>query len=197
MNALRQITYLSATLLTCLLVQPSADALPGKSLQESRASIRRSELFPGMELTQDNWGYAVSVSNNGNDGNDGIVLYVNEINGIVASEMLQIRYPEFSMAFERDNEVGLGLISSTWDDSVVEDFANARYIAAIESSLPGPPSRYYLGDRYGYIVGFNPQHDGNSGIHSLWVYNHADWEEAQRRARFCLNNPRHDNCSGL
>lgn len=194
MSALKKITHLSATLLIFSLVQPSANALPGRSLQESRASIRSSELFTGMELTQNNWGHAVSISN---DGNDGIVLYVNEDDGIVSSEMLQMRYPEFSMAFERDNEVGLNLISSMWDDSVVEDFVGSKYTAAIEGSLASPPNRYYLGERFGYIVSFNPEHNGNSGIHSIRISNHENWEEAQQYARFCLNNPRHNNCSGL
>ena len=159
--------------------------------------VSRSETFPGISLEREEWlgevSYIASTTNN----DRGVVLYVYEEDNIVTSETLQYRYPSFSMAFERDNETGLRLIEAMWGRSVVEDFVNSRYTDAIEDPAFGRPDHFYLGERYGYKVGYYPEHDGNSGIYTLTLTNHNLWEESRRIARFCLSNPNSEGCMGL
>lgn len=181
----------------CLIAQPPSQALPGQTLGEVQDMVRRSETFSGRSLEREEWLGEVSYIASTTNGNKGIVLYVYEENGIVTSETLQYRYPNFPVAFERDNQTGLRLIEAMWGRSVVEDFVNSRYTDAILDPGFGRPDHFYLGERYGYKVSYSPEHNGNSAIYTLGVTNHSVWERWRRIARFCLNNPNHNDCSGL
>lgn len=173
--------------------QAPSIALPGQTLEETQNMVRSSETFSGMSLEYSDWmGESYGVSKG--SGNKGTVLTIFETNGIVTSESLQYRYPNFSMAFERDNETGLRLIEAMWGGAVVEDFVNSRYTDAIEDPSFRQPYHFYLGDRYGYQVIYMPEHNGNSGIHTLRVTDHGMWEKSRQLARLCFNNPNHNDC---
>ena len=185
------------SILGSLIAQAPSLALPGQTLREVQNMVRRSETFSGMSLEREEWLGEVSYTASTTNGNKGVVMYVYEENGTVVSETLQYRYPSFSMAFERDNQTGLRLIEAIWGRSVVEDFVDSRYTDVIEDPAFGMPDHFYLGERYGYKVGYSPEHNGNSGIYTLTLTNHDLWEEYRRIARFCLNNPNSDGCIGL
>ena len=195
--SLKSRSLLIAQILGSIAFQVPSQALPGQTLGEVQSMVRSSETFPGMSLEYSDWlgevSYIVSTTND----DRGIVLYVYEENNTVTSETLQYRYPSFPMAFERDNETGLRLIESMWGRSVVEDFINSRYTDAIEDPSFGRPDHFYLGERYGYKVNYSPQYNGNSGIYTLGVANHNEWEKWRQGARFYLNNPNHNDCQGF
>ncbi len=177
-------------------LQTPSLALPGQTLEAVQNMVRTSETFPGMSLEYDGWAgdsYVVSIGS----GDDGVVLYVFEENGISKSETLQYRHPNFSMAFERDNETGLRLIENLWGRSITEDFINSRYTDAIEDPTFRETYHFYLSDRYGYRVLALTDAYSMETIHSITLMSHDAWEGARQAARLCLNNPSHNDCQGF
>ena len=158
--------------------------------------VRNSETFSGMELEYSNWmGESYGVSKG--SGNKGITFAVSEQDNVVVSESLQYRYPDFSVAFERDNETGLRLIENLWGQRIAEDFASSRYTDAIEDPRVREPYHFYLSDRYGYKVFELTDAHSMETIYSITLMSHDMWEKFRQTARFCFNNPNHSDCQGF
>ena len=158
--------------------------------------VRNSETFSGMNLEYSNWmgeSYGVSTGS----GDKGITLTVFEQDNVVVSEVLQYRYPNFSMAFERDNETGLRFIENLWGRYIAEDFVSSQYTDAIEDPDFREPYHFYLSDRYGYRVFALTDARSLETIYSIMLMSHDMWEKSRQAARFCLNNPNHKDCQGF
>ena len=171
-------------------------ALPGQTLQQAQQTISSSDLFQGSSLVADPYwpgSYTISKSYDGGDA----ILYLSVENSVVASEILQFRYPRTAISFERDSQTDLSFIASVWGESVAQDFANSRYTDVIEAPNLIGPNHFYLGEQYGYQINTIPGQQGNRAIYTFSLLSHSGWQTTQDQARFCTANPNHDNCLGL
>ncbi|MGF1524176.1 MAG: hypothetical protein ACFBSF_17795 [Leptolyngbyaceae cyanobacterium] len=178
-----------------LLLPGSAHALPGDTFQEAKETLRSSTLFEGVPLPVEQPGlqnYSLKTPYDGGEA----VLYLYLENGTVRSEALQLRYPDTVVAFDREGGLGLDLVEATWGEGVAQDFVASRYTDVIEEPHRSP-SYFYLGEQYGYMVSTLPEYRGDSGIYTLFLMDHAAWEDARELNRFCVANPNHEDCLGL
>ncbi|MEL6382633.1 MAG: hypothetical protein AAFQ89_09185 [Cyanobacteria bacterium J06626_18] len=178
-----------------LLIPGSAHALPGDTFQQAENTLRSSTLFEGVPFPTEQPGLQhYSLKTPYDEGEAVLYLYLE--NGTVRSEVLQLRYPDTAISFEREGGLGLELVASTWGEGVAQDFAASRYTDVIEEPHRSP-SYFYLGEQYGYMISTLPEHQGDSGIYTLSVMDHAAWEEARQLNQFCVTNPNHEDCLGL
>lgn len=179
-----------------LFVPRSVLAMPGQSVDQTAQMVRRSSLFQGMSLSSDPyWPGSYTVSRSYDGGN--AVLYISAENGAVTSETLQFRYPNSTISFERDSAAASEHLGSVWGSLVAEDFANSRYTDAIRQNGFNADNHFYLGEQYGYQLITLPDSTTGKSIYSFAIMTLPEWEQTRQMVRFCLNNPSHDNCSGI
>lgn len=191
------VSLLTATSSAVSIFMPrSVLAIPGQSVSQTEQMVQRSSLFQGLGLSADPYwpgSYTVSRPYDGGDA----VLYVDVENGTVVSETLQFRYPNSTISFERDSTFALGQLESLWGASVAGDFANSRYTDVIQENGFNADNHFYLGEQYGYKLITLPDSTTGKSIYSFSIMTLPQWEESRQMVRFCLNNPSHNDCSGI
>ena len=168
----------------------SAIAVPGDTTEMAQQRLYESAIISDLtfsksdRLEENDEGIELYNGRGQYDGGD-VHYDLVVANDVSVLELAKFYYPNARLSFVRENSSALALIAALWGEPVSEDFARSRFTDELKDLEMEAVSQFYLGERYGYHINTMFQSSGETGIYTIIVSNHSQWESDVEYWRYC------------